>query len=248
MDQCNDMTPLLTAWVDGSIDPDRAASVAAHVDACRACASRVTAERAARRLLHDRREALTAARAPEALVARLQSMRPAATPSARRAWLRLPVAVAATLVLALSGVTLHVATGRSTTVLAAQLAADHAKCHLTEHVEHGLEAGAARDRLAVRYGFHAVVPPGTSDGRLELVGARRCLTGEGTNAHILYRFGGQPVSLYMLPRGGRPDASVEVLGDRTYLWSRHNGTYVLVADAGLPGLPQLAQYMQQATR
>ena len=247
MDQCNDMAPLLTAWVDGSIDPAGAARVASHVDTCRACAARATTERAARRLLHDRRDALTAARAPEALVARLQSMRPASA-SARRASLRLPVAVAATLVLALSGVTLHVATGRSTTVLAAQLAADHAKCHLTEHVEHGLGAAAARDRLAVRYGFDAVVPPGTSDGRLELVGARRCLTGDGTIAHILYRFAGQPVSLYMLPKGGRPETSVEVLGDRTFLWSRHNGTYVLVADAGLSGLPQLVEYMQQATR
>jgi len=151
-------------------------------------------------------------------------------------------------VLALSGVTLHMATGRSTTVLAAQLAVDHAKCHLTERAEHGLQPDTARERLATRYGFHTDVPPGTPDGRLELVGARRCLTGEGTNAHILYRFHGQPVSLYMLPEGGRREQSVEVLGDRTYVWSRHNGTYVLVADAGVVGLPELAQYMQQATR
>ena len=247
MDQCKDMASLLTAWVDGSIDPAGAARVASHVDTCRACAARATTERAARRLLHDRRDALTAERAPEALVARLQSMRPAST-SARRASLRLPVAVAATLVLALSGVTLHVATGRSTTVLAAQLAADHAKCHLTEHVEHGLDAGAARDRLAIRYGFHAVVPPGTSDGRLELVGARRCLTGDGTIAHILYRFAGQPVSLFMLPKSSHSEEIVRVLGHEAAIWSVGDRTFVLIARVTRDEVEHMAAFIQSTLR
>jgi anti-sigma factor RsiW len=249
MDTCIDTTPLVTAWVDGDLDPAAASRVAAHVAVCERCAAAAEGERAVRRLLHDRREALTATRAPETLVARLRALdRPVAAAPVRRAWLRLPVAVAATLFLALSGFGLHVATGRSTTVLAAQLVADHKKCHLTEHVEHGLQPQAARNRLAIRYGFHAAVPPGTPDGRLELVGARRCLTGEGTNAHILYRLDGRPLSLYMLPKEGRAEQSVDMFGERAHVWSRHNGTYVLVGDASAEGLSEIAAYMQQATR
>jgi hypothetical protein len=162
--------------------------------------------------------------------------------------MRRPVAIAATLLLAVSGLALHVATGRSTTVLAAQLAADHATCHLTGHVEDALEPATARDRLATRYGLHTVVPPGTPDGRLRLVGARRCLTGSGRNAHLVYRYAGQYVSLFLLPKDDRPEEAVEVLGERAQAWSRHNGTYVLVADAGVQGLPHVVEYMQQATR
>src|SRR3954470_23938909 len=181
MDDCTHLAPLIPAWVDGSVDPDTAAKLAAHAAACPACAADANRQRAVRQLLDNRRETLTAARAPDALVARLQAMgSPSSGARPRRTWMRAPVAVAATLVLALSGVTLHVATGRSATVLAAQLAADHAKCHRLERLESGLEPAAARDRLAIRYGFHADVPPGTADGRLRLVGARRCITGDGT--------------------------------------------------------------------
>jgi hypothetical protein len=162
--------------------------------------------------------------------------------------MRLPVAIAATLLLAVSGIGLHVVTGRSMTVLAAQLAADHATCHLTGHVEDALEPAAARDRLATRYGLHTVVPPGTADGRLRLVGARRCLTGSGRNVHLVYRYAGRYVSLFLLPQEGRAEQAVAVLGERAQAWTRHNGTYVLVADAGLEGLPQLVKYMQHATR
>jgi anti-sigma factor RsiW len=249
MDDCTRLAPLVTAWVDGSIDPETAPEVGAHVAACPACSAEASRERGVRRLLENRREVLTRVRAPEALVARLQVMRPdSATAVTRRTWLRAPVAVAATLVLAASGVTLHVATGRSTTVLAAQLAADHAKCHLTGRFEQRVDPATARDRLAARYGLHADVPPGTADGRLRLVGAKRCLTGDGTNAHILYRYDGRPVSLYLLPKEARPEQSVEVFGDRAYVWSRHNGTYVLVADARVAGLLEVVSYMQQATR
>jgi anti-sigma factor RsiW len=248
MDHCTDTAPLIAAWIDGALDAPSADRVAAHVAACAACATSAAEERAVRRLLADRRETLTAERAPAALRSRLEDMRPRPATPARRAWMRLPVAIAATLALAVSGVALHVATGRSTTVLAAQLAADHATCHLTGHVEHELEPAAASDRLATRYGLHTVVPPGTPDGRLRLVGARRCLTGSGRNAHIVYRYAGHYVSLFLLPDENRSAQAVEVLGERAEAWTRHNGTYVLVADAGVEGLQQVVDYMQQATR
>jgi anti-sigma factor RsiW len=249
MDDCAHLSPLIAAWVDGSLDSETAMRVAAHVGTCHACAAQAGQEREVRELLSARREALVSERAPRALRARLEAMRtgPVSSPAARR-WMRAPVAVAATLVLALSGATLHLATGRSTTVLAAQLAADHRSCRLTGHLEHGLDAQTARERLASRYGLRADVPPGSPDGRLQLVGARRCLTAGGRNAHIVYRYGDRLVSLFLIPHEGRAEETVRVLGDRAYVWSRHNGTYVLVADADLDGLTRVVRYMQQATR
>ena len=141
--------------------------------------------------------------------------------------------MAATLVLAFSGLTLHVATGRSTTLLAAQLAADHVKCHLTQPRSRDASAPTeVQHRLAERYGFHARCRQARPNERLRLVGARRCLTGEGTNAHILYRLDGRPVSLYLVPNETRAAASLHVLGRNAVVWSRDNGTYVLVADSG----------------
>jgi anti-sigma factor (TIGR02949 family) len=249
MDDCAHLSPLISAWVDGALDPDTSHRVAAHVASCRACGEQAGQEREVRELIAARREALASECAPQALRARLAAMRtgPVSSRAARR-WVRAPIAVAATLALALSGATLHLATGRSTTVLAAQLAADHAACRLTGHLEEGLDAQTARDRLARRYGLLAEVPPGSPDGRLQLVGARRCLTAAGRNAHIVYRYGDRLVSLFLIPHEGRAEETVRVLGDRAYLWSRHNGTYVLVADADLDGLTRVVRYMQQATR
>ena len=191
---------------------------------------------------------LFAYKAPDALVARVRaeahaSRRLPAVPARRR----LPMAIAATLVLAVSGLTLHVATGRSTTLLAAQLAADHVKCHLTQPDGAGVNATDVQHRLAELYGFHARVPESSPDERIRLIGARRCLTGEGTNAHILYRLDHRPVSLYVVPNEARTDATVDVLGRRAVLWSRDNDTYVLVGDTDTPDLGRLARYMRDST-
>jgi hypothetical protein len=159
-----------------------------------------------------------------------------------------PLAVAATLVLAASGVTLHLATGRSTTVLAAQLAADHIKCHLFEHDRGTKDAARVQDQLATLYGFHTAVPASHPALGLRLIGVRRCLTGKGTNAHILYRVDGRPVSLYFVTHRAREGHDLDVLGQRTHVWTRHNGTYVLVADPAVEGLPQIAAFMEEGTR
>ena len=94
--------------------------------------ARAARERTARELLQQRRS--RAARGHGARAAARAARAPMrASPPARAGrpgWRRVPLRVAATLALAFSGLTLHVATGRSTTLLAAQLAADHVKCHL----------------------------------------------------------------------------------------------------------------------
>jgi anti-sigma factor (TIGR02949 family) len=245
---CDQVRSLLAPWVDGDIGAADRGSMDAHLGACPPCARRAAGERAARDMLQRTRPALLADKAPDTLRARLRaaahgSQRPPAVP----AWRRLPIAIAATLVLAFSGLTLHVATGRSTTLLAAQLAADHVKCHFTEADRRGVNATEVQHRLAELYGFHARVPESSPDERLRLIGARRCLTGEGTNAHILYRVDNRPVSLYVVPNEARTEATVDVLGRRAVLWSRDNDTYVLVADKGTADLGRIARYMRHAT-
>jgi anti-sigma factor RsiW len=245
---CEQVRSLLAPWVDGAIGAADRAGMDAHLGVCQPCASRASRERTAREALQQTRPALLADKAPDALRARVLAEALASRRApAVRVWGRLPIAIAATLVLAFSGLTLHVATGRSTTLLAAQLAADHVKCHFTEPDRSGVHATDVQHRLAELYGFHARVPESSPDERLRLIGARRCLTGEGTNAHILYRVDDRPVSLYVVPNEARTNATVEVLGRRAVLWSRDNDTYVLVADKGTADLDRIARYMRHAT-
>ena len=243
---CEQVRSLLAPWVDGEIGAAERAGMDAHLGVCAPCATRAAGERAARDVLQRTRPALLADKAPDALRARVRA-HAARRPPALRSWRRLPIAIAATLVLAFSGLTLHVATGRSTTLLAAQLAADHVKCHLTEPDRGRVNATDVQHRLAELYGFHARVPESSPDERLTLIGARRCLTGEGTNAHILYRLDDRPVSLYVVPNEARTDATVDVLGRQAVLWSRDNDTYVLVVDKGTTDLGRIARYMRHAT-
>jgi anti-sigma factor (TIGR02949 family) len=246
---CEHVRRLLAPWVDGAITATDRARIDAHLSACSACATRAARERSARDVLQRRRPELLADTAPEGLRARIQADarggRP--VPAAGLGWRRVPISIAATLVLAFSGLTLHLATGRSTTLLAAQLAADHVKCHLLQRDDGAADPTEVQHRLAERYGFRARVPASSIEQRLRLVGARRCLTGEGTNAHILYRLDGRPVSLYLVPNEMRPAVSVRVLGRDAVVWSRDNGTYVLVADGGASDLGRVARYMPRAT-
>ncbi len=245
---CEQAEARLTPWVDGEMAAADRVAMAAHLAACSGCAERAARERTARELVQQRRSALLGETAPESLCARLRAdAHLARQVRGATRWRRVSLSIAATLALAFSGLTLHVATGRSTTLLAAQLAVDHVKCHLTDHDRGAVNPTDVQHRLAERYGFHARVPASSPEQRLRLIGARRCLTGEGTNAHILYRLDGRPVSLYLVPNETRAPASLKVLGRNAIVWSRDNGTYVLVGDSGTPDLARVARYMQRAT-
>jgi anti-sigma factor RsiW len=245
MTECDVVQPLSTAWVDGELGASERVRVNAHVELCGACRSRLAAESAARTLLREHRQALRADEpAPAALRERCRSAIAARARSSTPR--RLRAAVAATVALAAGGWLFHVVTERSTTVLAAQLAADHVKCHLLTQAQDP-DPGVVQRRLLAQYGFETPVPPSSPDGRFRLIGAGRCLTGEGTNAHMLYEFDGRPVSLYLIPSDSRPPADLQVLGKHASVWSRHNGTYVLIAEREAADLARLAAYVQHAT-
>jgi len=245
---CERARSLLTAWIDGELPASDVRAIDEHLAACRSCAHRAACERAAREVVRTRRPALCSEEAPPALRARIaRHAAGARAPVGRRRWRRVPASLAATLLLVCSGYTLHVLTGRSTTVLAAQLAMDHVKCHLIERDHGAADPSAVEHRLAERYGFHAKVPASAPEWNVRLIGARRCLTGEGTNAHILYRVDNRPVSLYLVPNEARGATTLKAFGRDAVVWTRDNGTYVLVADRGVRDLDGVARYMQRST-
>jgi hypothetical protein len=250
MAQCTDIDRLMAAYVDGLATAAQGAEVERHIRRCLSCEQRLVAERTGRQVLRQQSASLTSVGAPPALHARLATLAAASRPPRAvvvRRWL-LRTAVAAVLVLACGLWLTAVATRQSTTVLAAQLAADHVKCFLTAHDDGMLEPQRVASYLHDRYGFAARVPPGNAGMGLRLVGARRCITGEGTNAHLLYTWQGRSVSLYMLPGTDRARQSHDVLGHTTEMWSGHNGTYVLVTPETGGGVTPLSDYMRQATR
>jgi anti-sigma factor RsiW len=244
---CDETRALLTPWIDEQLaGPDRAA-VEAHLAVCGPCGTRAAHEHAAREIVRHCRPAIAAERAPESLRARLAAGSSSRPRAGSRSWRRLPLSVAATLLLAVGGLGLHALTERSTPLLAAQLAADHVKCHWMVRDRGTLDPAEVQHRLAERYGFHARVPPGAPNERLRLVGARRCLTAEGTNAHILYRVDGRPLSLYLVPDDVRGATTIGVLGRDAVVWSGDNGTYVLVGEHGRGDAERVASYMQRVT-
>jgi hypothetical protein len=138
------------------------------------------------------------------------------------------------------------ATHRSDALLAAQLTADHAKCfRFVAGSSEAADAAQIERMLRDRYGWDVHVPPSSPDDGLQLIGARRCLYADGLVPHILYRTGGQDVSLYMLDGVARGDADVVSLGHRSRIWSRGATTYVMVSAADADGLAAATRYLMQ---
>src|SRR5262245_63503014 len=142
MSSCTSIDPLVTRYVDGELTPADRALVDDHLRRCPPCQGRVSAESAGRELLRAHRSRFVAERAPMDLHARCARLAeesrlaaappvPASTPRrARRSWLSplAPMALAASLVILVGGAFVYQATGRSSRVMAAELAAGHVMC------------------------------------------------------------------------------------------------------------------------
>jgi anti-sigma factor RsiW len=233
---CEHLQPLLAACADGAASEADRALVAAHVQACAACAQALQVQQ----LVHQamaRRGRTTADVAPPGLRTRI-----AATLAAERSpvidvgWrTRLSAfAAAAVVVLALGAVALPVVTGRSTVVLAAQLALDHLKCFTIDGHDHGtvLSVAEAEKELLDDYGWQLSVPESAGSESGRLLAVRRCLYGDGRAAHLLYRVDGEPVSLFILPGLERPSDQLSLLGHDEVVWNANGRTFMLVGNAG----------------
>jgi len=156
--------------------------------------------------------------------------------------------MAATLVLALSGVFLYGLKG-GTQALAAQLAVDHVKCFEFAPNPTVLPNAAAlsREWSTVR-GWTIKVPESTPVEHLELLGMRRCISTEGLTAHLMYKWRGQPLSVYVLnsqhPRIGAMPQIVERLGQEAIMWSKGGRTYAVVTRGRPSEIEEVAKYVQ----
>jgi hypothetical protein len=157
--------------------------------------------------------------------------------------------MAATLVLLVGGAFLYQATQMSTRVMAAELAADHVKCFLTNSV---LGTSHSHDdvEMAMASGFdwEARLPAHPEEAGLELVGSRPCLYGQGRVAHIMYHHEGRPVSVFMLPNTTRAEESVAVLGHEAAIWSEGERTFVLIAREPRLDVQRMASFVHSSLR
>jgi anti-sigma factor RsiW len=247
MSKCQDLEPLVTAYLDGEGAPGDRARIEEHLAHCPPCRDQARAESTAREVLRQRGRRLTSSRAPAALHARCAAARVAApTGVGSRGWTRRPApyAVAAS-VLLLAGAGFVFLSGRSATVMAAQLTLDHVKCfEMAGEDGGGADAAALEQTLRDRYGWQIELPEGSPGEELTLLTARRCLYGDGAVAHALYRHRGVPVSVFVVPDRTTAERAVEVMGHEAVMWSKNGRSYVLVSRRPRPQLEQLAAYVR----
>jgi anti-sigma factor RsiW len=257
MPDCSSIDPLVTPYVDGELAAAERLAVTQHLHACASCYSRVKAEQAVHDVLRARRDSLTADHASAALRARCAAALPGsargrivAMPAAAAFRRRVaPLALAASLVAIVGGAFVYRATEASTTIMAAELAADHVKCFMLNGVV-GTDSNpaAVEHSLETKFGWDAHLPERPEQAGLELVGERTCLYGEGRIAHIMYKHAGRPISVFMLPDDVRKQEVVNVIGHQAAVWSVGSRTFVLLAREPRADVERLASFVHASMR
>lgn len=256
MAQCRELDPLLAPYVDDAAEPEMRAAVDAHLSVCPPCRDRVAAERAARDLVHARRESLRVC-ASEALKRRCAAhgRPPAAVTPLRRPFIRrtiVPLSLAATLVLIVA--TFFLTFSGNVEVLAAQLAADHVKCFKfsSSDTAQQLDASALSQEWARTRGWPLTIPASAADHSLVLVDVRRCGSTDGLAAHLMYQWRGAPLSVYVMNnesrRASREQQFVETLGQDAVVWTDRGRTYAIVAHASPRELEPVVRYVRARAR
>lgn len=268
MAECRDLESLFAAYVDGEAGPGDCAALDAHFRTCPTCRDRVAEERVVREAVVARRETLRGC-ASAALRSRCKAgcqraaeSQPGAfsrsskgvfSPSpkgvfSKKTWV--PLSMVATLVLAVAGVFIYGLKG-GTEALAAQLAIDHVKCF--EFASPPIvipDAKVLGREWAEARGWTVKVPESAPVEQLELLGMRRCISTEGLTAHLMYKWRGQPLSVYVLnsehPRVGPVPRLVEQLGQEAIIWSKGGRTYAVVTRGRPSDIEHVAQYVQRS--
>jgi anti-sigma factor RsiW len=256
MADCRELESLLAPYVDGEAAECDCTAVDAHLRECPACRTRVACERAVREALVARRENIrgcasadlrrrcgagrAALAAPRSGAARRPSF------FTRPGWV--PLSMAATILLAVAGVFFYGLRGGGP-ALAAQLVADHVKCFELAPQPSIIPDGRALSReWSAARGWDIKVPESTEVEKLELLGLRRCISTDGVTAHAMYKWRGQPLSVYVLnsgyPRVGIVPEVFEPFGQETIMWSKGGRTYAVVARGSLSDVQQVARYVQ----
>lgn len=250
MSKCRELDPLFAPYADGDVPATDRASVEAHLARCPPCRDRVAEQRTVRAALEGHRSSLRGC-APGDLRARCAAQagraagRRLLSGGIVRRWV--PLSVAATIVLAVAGVFLF-SPNKRVDALATQLTLDHMTCFqfAPERLQHG-EASSAEHRWLQKQQWSIHVPESSAANQLELLGVRRCGMGSGSVAHILYKWRGEPLSVFIVPsavRGARPEEPVERLGHEAVMWSDRDRTYVVLARGRPADLEPVVEYVK----
>lgn len=260
MSECRNLEPMFAPYVDGEAEPPARAAVERHLALCPPCRDRIEAERSAREVLAARREGLRG-QASDALRRRCEAQwaqtRPATVPAGpassrppQPGLLRrtvVPLALAASLLLVLATASFF-GLNRGVELLAAQLAVDHVKCHRLASDDPQPDPVLLSTEWKRERGWPLKIPAGTPEHDLQLIGIRQCGSTEGPNAHIMYKWHGSPLSLYIMNEEARhtgPDAQfVSKLGQDAIIWTDGGRTYVVVADAPRRDLEPVVKYVK----
>ena len=226
----------------------------AHLSDCPLCQQALAAQRAVRAQLAAHRQALQPSVPPgirTRMAAKLagEAHAEATAPGWGLRWS--PMAAAAVLVLMLTAGLLPILTGQSSVVLAAQLALDHVKCFFIDGDLHAEPVSAAEAESTMRrqHGWSVPVSETGGVGDSRLVSVRECLYGEGMAAHLLYRVGQTPVSLFVMPDDDHAVAPMSILTTDTVSWHQNGHTHMLVGPAGSRAtLDSMARHLQLEAR
>jgi hypothetical protein len=78
------------------------------------------------------------------------------------------------------------------------------------------------------------------------------VTTSGTTAHLLYKWRGEPLSVYVLPRllrsRAQADQIVDTFGHESIVWSARDRTYVVLAHGRPADLAPVVGYMKTQAR
>jgi anti-sigma factor RsiW len=256
MSDCRRIGESLAAYADDLLEPGERDRVDRHLAACPACRRLADSEQGARRLLRHASGQLLAEPLPPGLRTRCEALARdrSVTEFARFGpWWRVRlVPVLLTVVVMIFGASafFSLATRRSDALLAAQLTADHSKCFKLLGPPDGTSADARgiERMLLDQYGWKVHVPSSSAEDDVQLIGARRCLYGDGLVPHVMYRVHGQDVSLFVLPGTARKADDLVTLGHRSQIWSRDGTTFVLVSAADAGGMARASRYVMKEAR
>jgi len=159
-----------------------------------------------------------------------------------------PIALAASLVLVVGGAFLYVLTAESTTIMAAELTADHLKCFRLTASNARQEAAVVESSMASSFGWDLHLPQHPEQMGLELVDARPCVYAEGRTAHLMFRHHGSPVSIYMLPGSARGEDRLHVLGHQASVWSVGDRTFVLITQEPAEEVERMTAFVHASLR
>jgi anti-sigma factor RsiW len=246
---CADLDERLTPYVDGEDTPTSHRAVGAHLQACPPCGRLAHEEATAREVLHAHRGAVTA-HAPESLRARCAAnLTPPASFSPTLALIRrwAPLSLAATLVLAVAGVFLF-GLNDGVQALAASLAADHVTCFKVNGAGGETEAQMAERAWQDDQGWPIVVPRAEPAQQLKLIGVRHCLSTAGHVAHMMYTWGGEPLSVYVLQADAGRDAVAHRMGAQEIIWRANSRTYAIVSGDTTRDLTPVVAYLKARVR